>query len=49
MAFSGASTGQAFSASGPFQFAAPPSFDGKNYEEFNFKIKAYLSLMNPRY
>ena len=46
---SGSSPGLAFSSSGPFQFAAPPSFDGKNYEEFNFKIKAYLSLMNPRY
>ena len=46
---SSGSPGLAFSSSGPFQFAAPPSFDGKNYEEFNFKIKAYLSLMNPRY
>ena len=41
----------AFSSSGPFQFAAPSSFDGKreNFEEFSFKLRAYLNLMNPRY
>ena len=39
----------AFSSSRPFQFAPPPSFDGKNFEEFSFKFRAYLNLMNIRY
>ena len=44
-------TSPAFSSSGPFQFAAPSSFDGKkeNFEEFSFKLRAYLNLMNTRY
>ena len=39
-----------FAPSGPFHFAAPKEFDGKNYfEEFSFKLQAYLSLMNKDY
>ena len=40
-----------FSPSGPFQFTPPGSFSGKReeFEEFSFKFKAYMNLMNPRY
>lgn len=45
MAVSGDS---AFSPTGPFHFQAPKQFDGNtgNLEEFNYKLKAYCSIMN---
>ena len=35
----------------PFQFAPPASFSGKkeDFEEFAFKLKAYLALMDVTY
>ena len=41
----------AFDAIGPFQFTPPKEFDGKkeNFEEFTFKLKAYLFLMDAGY
>ena len=40
-----------FDAIGPFQFTPPDKSDGKqdNFEEFAFKLKAYVFLMNPGY
>ena len=40
-----------FSPSGPFHFAAPKEFSGKkeDFEEFSFKLRAYLCLMDPKY
>jgi len=36
---------------GPLQFQSPPTFNGKReeFEEFAFKLRAYMSLINPRY
>ena len=41
----------AFDAIGPFQFTPPDKFDGKkeNFEEFAFKLKPDLYLMDPGY
>ena len=40
-----------FDALGPVQFIPPKGFDGKtaNFEEFSFKLKVYLYLMDPGY
>ena len=40
-----------FTASGPFPFMPPTSFNGKreDFEEFAFKMKAYLQLMDTQY
>ena len=44
------STG-AFRHVGPFQFNTPKEFSGRreDFEEFVFKLKAYLGLVNPEY
>ena len=41
----------AFTSSGPFHFTAPKEFSGKkeDFEEFSFKLRAYLCLMDPKY
>ena len=41
----------AFSVTGPWQFNPPKEFGGKkeDFEEFAFKLKAYLSIMNASY
>ena len=40
-----------FGASGPFHFSPPKEFSGKkeDFEEFAFKLKAYLCLMDAEY
>ena len=41
----------AFGTAGPFQFAPPKEFTGKkeDFEEFTFKLRAYLNLMDAEY
>ena len=41
----------AFTQVGPFQFQPPREFSGRreDFEEFVFKLRAYLSLINPEY
>ena len=40
-----------FNQVGPFQFQPPDKFSGKreDFEEFVFKLKSYLCLINPKY
>jgi len=40
-----------FSQAGPFQFNAPKEFSGKreDFEEWAYKLRAYMSLINPDY
>ena len=40
-----------FDQVGPFQFQPPKEFSGKreDFEEFVFKLKSYLCLINPKY
>ena len=40
-----------FNQVGPFQFQPPKEFSGKreDFEEFAFKLKSYLCLINPKY
>ncbi len=42
---------RAFTNRGPFNFSPPDRFSGKkeDWEEFAFKLKAYLGLMEPKY
>ena len=40
-----------FGSGGTWQFNPPKEFSGKkeDFEEFSFKLKAYLILMDPEY
>ena len=40
-----------FSQTGPFQFHSPKEFNGKreDFEEWAYKLRAYMSLINPDY
>ena len=40
-----------FTSGGPWQFTPPKDFTGKkeDFEEFAFKLKAYLCIMNPQF
>ena len=42
---------RAFTNRGPFNFSPPDIFSGtkEDWEDFAFKLKAYLGLMEPKY